>query len=91
MPATSTVHNLAAHRRAREVGQEYSFADIGELCAFVQHEIIASKMKFIRIAEKAGCCPATVGKMAAGETHEPRASTALKILGVLGFELVARQ
>ena len=93
MPAASTVTNLAAHRAHRQiaVGQEYRFADIGELCAFVQHEIVMSKMKFKNIAQKAGCCPTTVGKMASGETHQPRASTVLGILRVLGFELVARQ
>jgi len=94
MPAAaSTVHNLAAHRlhRKLEVGQEYTFTDMNEVCAFVQHEIVMSKMKFRLIAEKAGCCPSTVGKMAAGETHQPRASTVWNILRVLGFEIAARR
>jgi hypothetical protein len=74
-----------------ELGREYDFQDIYELCSFVQHEIIASKLKYSAIALRAGCCAQTVSNMASGETHQPRASTVMNILGVLGFQMVARR
>lgn len=94
MPAMQPI-SLDQHRskkfRTVSVGEEMSFADVEELCAFVAHEIVTAKIKYIRLAEKAGCCPSTVSKLAAGETHLPRASTVLNILRALGFELVARR
>lgn len=70
---------------------EYSFKDITELCAFIQHEIQSSKKKYKDIAEKAGCCAQTVSNMASGTTHYPRAATVFEILRALGFEVVVRQ
>ena len=70
---------------------EYSFKDIRELCAFLQHEIQRSKRKYKYIADKAGCCPQTVSNMASGTTHYPRAATVFEILRVLGFQVVVRQ
>lgn len=94
--ATAAI-NLDLHRQARRrqqttpaIGEEITFADIEELCAFVAHVIVSSKMKYVRLAEKAGCCPATISKLAAGETHLPRASTVLNILQALGYQLVAK-
>lgn len=72
-------------------GTEYSFADIGELAAFVGYEIRASKLKYMRIAELANVCPQTVSKLAYGTTVYPRANTVLQILSVLGFDIVARR
>lgn len=74
-----------------ETGDEYTFKDISELCAFLQHEIQSSKRKYKAIAEKAGCCAQTVSNMAHGQTHYPRAATVFDILRVLGFEVVVRQ
>lgn len=71
--------------------EEYTFADVHELAAFVAGEIRASKLKYARIAERAGVCASTVSKLAYGETHSPRANTVLQILLVLGFEIVARR
>lgn len=73
-----------------EVGTEYTFNDIMELCAFLQHEIQGSKKKYNKIAEAAGCCPATVSNMVHGVTHYPRASTVFTLLKVLGYEVVVR-
>ena len=88
----ATITNLETRRQGRsEIGQEFTFADITELCAFLQHEIVVSKMRYNKIADRAGCCVSTVSKMASGETKQPRASTALAILGVFGFQLVVRQ
>lgn len=90
MNQLSTGTALRRQVRSDIIGQEFTFADIYELCSFVQGEIVASKMKYARIADKAGCCAQTISHLASGETHEPRASTVLKILAALGFELVAR-
>lgn len=89
--ATGTVHEFRRPEAQSGIGEEYSFADIYELCAFMQGEIVRSKLKYSVIAAKAGCCPQTVSRMASGETHQPRASTAMMILGVLGFQWVARR
>lgn len=70
--------------------EEYTFADINELCAFLQHEIQSSKRKYKDIAEKAGCCPQTVSNMASGTTHFPRAATVFEIMRALGFTIVVR-
>ena len=78
-------------RQIAEIGQEFTFVDIYELCSFVQGEIVRSKLKYSAIAAKAGCCAATVSNLASGTTHQPRASTVLNILAVLGFELVVRR
>lgn len=72
-------------------GTEYSFADIGELAAFVGYEIRSAKLKYNKIAELAGVCPQTVSKLAYAQTTYPRANTVLQILAVLGFEIVARR
>ena len=73
-----------------ELGKEYTFKDIAELCAFLQHEIHASKRKYTKLAEAAGCCPSTVSNMVHGITHYPRAGTVFQLLKVLGYEVVVR-
>lgn len=70
---------------------DYTFADIRELCAFLQSEIQRSKRTYKYIAEKAGCCAQTVSNMASGSTNYPRAATVFEILRVLGFQVVVRQ
>lgn len=77
-------------RWAETHDEEYTFADIHELCAFLQSEIQLSKRKYKKIAEMAGCCPATVSNMASGTTVYPRASTVFAMLRVLGYEVVVR-
>lgn len=74
-----------------ETGREYTFADMNELCGFLAREIIASKMTFTKIAEKAGVCISTVSNLAHGETHFPRAGTVFQILRVFGYEVVVRR
>lgn len=70
---------------------EMNFANVYELTKFVSGEIRASKMKFSKIADKAGCCSATVSNLAHGVTHDPRTSTIFKILGVLGYRVTVRR
>lgn len=79
-------------RKAREKSgiQEYSFRDEQELCAFVASEIMSSRQKFSRLAEKSGVWPNTISNIANGVTHYPRAGTLLKILKALGFEVFVR-
>lgn len=69
---------------------EYTFKDISELCAFLQHEIQVGKRKYNKLAEEAGCCASTVSNMASGQTHYPRAGTVFQLLKVLGYEVVIR-
>jgi len=87
---TETQTGTGAGQRWQSDQSEYSFKDIQELCAFLQHEIQRSKRKYKAIAEKAGCCPQTVSNMASGTTHYPRAATVFEILRVLGFQVVVR-
>lgn len=83
---------MESRGRARQARpEEYHFADMSELCAFLQHEIQLSKFKYNAIASKAGCCSSTVSNMAHGLTQYPRASTVFNILRVLGFEMVVRK
>jgi hypothetical protein len=91
MTASLATHTGAARRGWQtETGTEFTFKDIAELCAFLQHEIQSSKRKYKKIAEMAGCCPATVSNMASGTTIYPRAGTVFAMLRVLGYEVVIR-
>ena len=87
---TATALATSTSRRFIADHQEYTFDDIGQLCAFLQHEIQSSKRKYVRLAEAAGCCPATVSNMASGITQYPRAGTVFAILKTLGYEVVIR-
>jgi len=87
---TALATTTGAARRIVHGHDEYTFNDISELCAFLQHEIQMSKRKYKVIAEKAGCCAATVSNMASGATHFPRAGTVFAMLRVLGYEVVVR-
>ena len=89
---TTALASTATAKRGwqTETGTEYTFADIAELCAFLQHEIQSSKRKYRHLAEKAGMCASTVSKMAHGETHFPRAGTVFALLQILGYEVVIR-
>lgn len=71
--------------------ENISFANIYELTKFVAGEIRLSKMKFSKIADGAECCPSTVSNIAHGITRDPRASTVIKILGVLGYRVAVRR
>jgi len=70
---------------------EINFANVYELTNFVAAEIRASKMKFVKLAEKAGCCASTVSNLAHGVTRDPRTGTMLNILRVLGFKVIVRR
>jgi hypothetical protein len=86
----TTVTHLADWSRQTKAGaeiEEHSFASVYELTAFVQAEIVASKLRYKKIAELAGVCPSTVSKMAYGQTYQPRAATCLGILAALGWTI----
>jgi len=70
--------------------QEYNFRDASELCDFVASEIRTAKIKYSKLADKCGVCPATISNIATGTTKSPRASTVLQILKALGFEVFVR-
>lgn len=70
---------------------DISFSNVYELTRFVAAEIRGSKLKFTKIADQAGCCPATVSNLAHGVTRDPRTGTMLNILRVLGFQVIVRR
>lgn len=94
MQAGETVIPMSRAARLVKTRQNESidrhFHTIQDLCNFVSAEIRASRMKFVKIAEKSGVCPATVSNLAHGETQMPRAATLLQILRALGYEIVVR-
>jgi hypothetical protein len=88
------VVSLSSARKKTPVRYEsadISFNNVYELTKFVAGEIRGSKMKFSKIADKAGCCASTVSNIAHGVTHDPRTGTIIRILGVLGYRVVARR
>lgn len=84
-----SVRRLASKREKAGI-REFSFKNTYELVDFVAQEIRSANIKFSRLADKAGCCPRTVAKIAYRDTKEPRASTVLNILKALGFEIFVR-
>lgn len=76
--------------RAKVGIQEYSFRTTYELVEFVADEIRASKMKYTKLAKKAGICPQTVSNIASRVTKAPRVSTVLPILKALDFDIFVR-
>lgn len=94
MVQANVVTLSSARKKATPVRHEtadISFASVYELTKFVAGEIRGSKMKFGKIADKAGCCTATVSNIAHGVTRDPRVGTIIKILGVLGYRVTARR
>jgi len=88
----SSAARKAAKPMAVQIQSEnISFENIYELTKFVAGEIRLSKMKYNKIAEKASCCSATVSNIAHGVTRDPRASTVIKILQVLGYRVAVRR
>jgi hypothetical protein len=88
------IASATAFKKAKTVHTddgEVNFANVYELTKFVAAEIRASKMKFTKLADKAGCCPATVSNLAHGVTRDPRTGTMLNILRVLGFRVIVRR
>lgn len=92
MESQASVLDFAAHRKARQtVEEEFSFHNMEELLAFASSSIIASKRKYVRLAEEAHVSPSTVSKLAHGETRSPHAATVFAVMGALGFEAVWRR
>ncbi len=79
-----------AQRQARRERQEEWHLTPEEVCPFLAHHIMQSKLTYSAIANQAHCSPQTVSNIAAGETHFPRFSTVFNILGSLGFDVVVR-
>lgn len=70
---------------------EFHFANMEEVLAFVAGEIVSSRRKYVHIARAAHVCPATVSALAHHATKAPRAATVFSILAALGFEVVVRR
>lgn len=87
--ATSNVSSLPT-RRAQPNNGYTEFSNPYELCAYMRHEIAASKMRYKVIASKANLCQATVSRLASGETKDPHIRTVITILFALGIRLYAK-
>ncbi|WP_318872043.1 helix-turn-helix transcriptional regulator [Sinorhizobium meliloti] len=92
LPQVIEFQNARAQKAVLSKGniREYNFRDIYELTAFVAGEILASKLKYSKLADKAGICPQTVSNIVHGVTRSPRAATVLQLLKALGFEVFVR-
>lgn len=87
---TSLATATASRSWRKETAGEYTFNDLNELYAFLQHELQVSKLKYNALAVKSDMCASTVSKMAHGTTLYPRAATVFNLLKVLGYEMVVR-
>ncbi|MER8619180.1 XRE family transcriptional regulator [Mesorhizobium sp. M1409] len=96
MQSQAEIVNFAQHRATRDrstrldEAEEYSFENIADLVIFVSAEIMRSKQKYARLADKSHVCATTISKLANRETKSPRAATVFQVLYALGFDVVVR-
>ena len=87
-----TLFESAAERRGKlksDTLGEYHFADTFDAINFVAGQVRTSKLKYKNLAQGAGIkSPATVSRLASGQTHYPRFSTIFGTASALGLELV---
>lgn len=68
---------------------EYHFADTFDAINFVASQVRSSSLKYKNLASGAGIkSPATVSRLASGQTVYPRFSTIFGTASALGLELV---
>jgi hypothetical protein len=70
-------------------GETILLDDSAEAVQLVQQEIFASGLLYMKIAELAGVSTSTVGFIAQGQTKWPRLETMIRILGALGWDILA--
>ena len=90
LPKLNSRNRVMAKAQARGDWNEYSFQNTEDLAAFVAKEIRESRIKYTKLADKAGVCSQTVSRLAHGETTYPRAHTLFMVLKALGFEIFVR-
>ena len=57
----------------------------------VQHELLRAKLTYTEIGKRASIANSTVANIASGTTRFPRIETIIRILGALGWAIVAQR
>ena len=60
-------------------------------CKLVQEEVLRCKLPYTEIGRRASIANSTVGNIARGATKLPRIETIIRILGALGWLIVAQR
>ena len=60
-------------------------------CKLVQEEVLRAKRTYTDIGNRAGIANSTVSNIASGKTRFPRIETIIRILGALGWMIVAQR
>jgi predicted transcriptional regulator len=60
-------------------------------CKLVQEEVLRAKLTYTEIARRAGVVNSTVSNIASGSTKLPRLETIIRVLGALGWMVVAQR
>ena len=68
-----------------------SLTDSLAACRLVQSEVLRAKLTYTAIANRAGLSTSTVSNIASGRTRFPRIETIIRILGALGWMIVAQR
>lgn len=68
-----------------------TLVDSARTISLMREEILRSKAFYSAIAGKAQVSSSTVSNIASGATRWPRLETTVRILGALGWEIVARR
>jgi len=74
-----------------ELPEEIDLNDLAEVTRFVASEIRATKLKFGKLADKAGVCAHTVSRIASEDTKYPRWNTVVCLLRAMGYRVFARR
>ena len=68
-----------------------SLVDSFAACKLVQDEVLRAKLTYNAIASRAGLSNSTVANIASGRTRLPRIETIIRVLGALGWMIVAQR
>ena len=68
-----------------------SLTDSLAACRLVQDEVLRAKLTYTAIGNRAGIANSTVSNIASGKTRYPRIETIIRILGALGWMIVAQR
>lgn len=74
-----------------KTGQPVKLDDGPKTIELCQREIMRSSWGYQRIADEAGVCVATVGRLATGETKSPKMRSVVLILAALGWDIFAHE
>ena len=68
-----------------------SLTDSFAACKLVQDEVLRAKLTYTEIANRAALSNSTVANIASGRTRYPRIETIIRVLGALGWLIVAQR